>query len=250
MRQEPKETPTTPGEVMKKVVPSIPQELAQVISAGARANRLVPSAVATGDSICALYSHHRISIDVDFVVQTLRERFDEVRELLLDHPDWREARVRAPNFIGGSLDQVEIGFRQQHRQTPIETVEIQTAQGGLLIPTVDEMIRIKALLAYERNYIRDFVDFSELASLLPRSNTISAILEIDAKFGWERRPTVILEVIKALVHCEPRDYDTHGFGTLRLLTPTLKSWEAVKETCQEIGETLAETVIEGRDNAS
>jgi very-short-patch-repair endonuclease len=217
-----------------EIVPRIPAELTHVVDD-----------IATGGSICALYSQHRVSVDIDFVVRSLREQFDEVRERLLEQPGWREARIRAPNFIAGSLDQIEVGFRQQRRQTPIETREVETPEGKLVIPTLEELLRIKALLAYERNYTRDFFDFAELASLLPREAVIDALLAIDAKLGWERQPTVLLEVTKALAHCEPRDLETHGFETFRLLNPKLKSWDEARAVCREIGRLLAERAIGG-----
>ena len=156
-----------------EIVPRIPPELAKVIDAGVRANLIVPDGVATGGSVCALYSQHRTSLDIDFVLTNLREQFDEVRERLLEEPGWREARVRAPNFIAGSLDQIQIGFRQLRRQTPIETQEVRTAEGRLVIPTLEEMLRIKVLLASERNVTRDFFDFAELATLYPQEKVIS-----------------------------------------------------------------------------
>lgn len=232
-----------------EIVPRIPPELGRVISMGARANQVVPEGIATGGSICALYANHRVSIDIDFVVRTLREQFDEVRERLLEQPGWQEVRVRAPNFIGGSLDHVEIGFRQQRRPTPITTREVETSEGRLIIPTIEELLSIKAFLAYERNYTRDFFDFAELSSLLPQAAVVSDLLEIDAKLGWERQPTVLLEVAKALVHCEPRDLGSHGFEALRLLSPRLKSWDEVKEVCLNIGRLLVERAIGGGGDA-
>ena len=80
-------------------------------------------------------------------------------------------------------------------------------------------------------------------------NSYSILLDIDEKMGWERQPTVLLEITKALVHCEPRDLETNGFETMRLLAPRIKSWNEVKAVCQELGRVLAERATEGSSDA-
>ena len=58
----------------------IPEELAEVINAGVRAGREVPGSVALGGTVCALFAHHRLSADIDFVLTDLNERFQEIRQ--------------------------------------------------------------------------------------------------------------------------------------------------------------------------
>jgi hypothetical protein len=178
--------------------------LAKVIEVGARMNGVVPEGVAVGGAVCALYVQHRLSIDINFVLRDLRGHFGEVRDRLLGQPTWKEARIRSPHLILGSVEGVEVGFRQLRRQTPIETQRLQTPEGSLTIPTVAEMLRIKAFLAYERNATRDFYDFAELAARLPRKSVVEILLSLDEKLGWEQQPAALLETVKALVHCEPR----------------------------------------------
>jgi hypothetical protein len=223
--------------------------LAKVIEVGARMNQVVPEGIALGGAVCALYAQHRLSLDIDFVLEDLRGQFDEVRDRLLDQPGWQEARVRPPHLILGSFDEVEVGFRQLRRKAPIETQSVPTEKGPLTIPTLEEMLRIKAFLAYERDATRDFLDFAELAVRLPKESVVGTLLSLDEKMAWERQPAVLLEVIKALLHCEPRDLDTQGFETFRFIDPRLKSWQEVKAVCRQIGESLAEKAIQGRRDA-
>ena len=227
------------------VTPRIPAELAQVIEVGARANRIVPEGVALGGSVCALYAQHRTSIDIDFVLPNLNGQFDEVRERLFNQSGWVEARISRPTLILGSLDQVEVGFRQLRHKTPIATQSLETEAGFLTIPTLEELLTTKAFLAYNRNATRDYFDFAELASLRSQESVVNTLLNIDAKMGWERLPSVLLEVTKALVHCEPRYLGAQGIETFRVLNPRLKSWEVVKSVCQSIGRLLAEKAIGG-----
>lgn len=221
----------------------IPRELADVIKAGVQANREVPGSVALGGAVCALFSQHRASADIDFVLTDLNERFQEIREHLFGVPGWEEARVRVPVLILGSLDGIEVGYRQLRRAEPLETREIQTPAGTLVIPTLEELLRIKAFLAYDRDFTRDFVDFAELSCLLDPEKVVDALNVLDEKLCWEKQPSIIVEVIKTLLVPSPHDRETHGFETLRLLNPKLKTWEGVTEKCRDIGRRLSIRIL-------
>jgi hypothetical protein len=228
----------------------VPPELVDVVRAGVRANREVSGSIAAGGAICALYAGHRVSRDVDFLLADLRDRFDEVREHLFSLNGWREARVKVPVLILGSLDGIEVGYRQLRRPVPLETRVIETPEGPLVIPTLDELLRIKAFLAYDRDFTRDFVDFAELASLVPVEAAVSALVTLDEKFAWEKQPSVVLEVVKVLLNPDPHDHESHGFETLRLLHPRLSRWPDVRAKCQGIGRRLSLRLLGGTADAS
>ena len=117
-----------------------------------------------------------------------------------------------------------------------------------MIPTLEELLRIKAFLAYERDYTRDFVDFAELSCLLEIDEVVTALSSLDEKYAWERQPTIIVEVIKALLQPDPHDHDTHGFETLRFLAPKLKTWNEVAEKCRAIGRHLSLRILGETDD--
>lgn len=218
--------------------PTIPAALEAVVRAGAKANREVPGAVALGGTVCAMYANHRLSIDIDFVVADLRQRFEQVREHMLEVHGWSEANATPPVLLLGSLDGVDVGFRQLRRSTPLETVTVATAAGPLTVPTLEELLRTKADLLYQRNYTRDFVDFTALSVLLPDGAVVESLADLDAKFAWEKQPSVLLGVLKALMRAEPSDIGTHGYDTFRWLAPRLKDWPEVRDRCREIGRLL------------
>lgn len=228
----------------------IPPALVEVIRVGVRANEEVPGSVALGGAICALFAQHRVSIDIDFVLTDLKDRFQEIREHLFELPGWQEARFRVPVLILGSLDGIEVGYRQLRRTVPLETQEVATPEGKLVIPTLEELLRIKAFLAYERNATRDFVDFAELSRLLAPEQVVEALCVLDEKFRWEKQPSIIVEVTKALLHAEPHDRTTQGFATLRLLNPKLKTWDEVAAQCHEIGRLLSIRILGGQSDAT
>jgi len=74
-----------------------------------------PDAVLVGWTVAALYAGHRVSLDADFVLTDLRERFDELVGALEADPDWVTARLRAPVLVLGRFKGVETGLRQIRR---------------------------------------------------------------------------------------------------------------------------------------
>lgn len=196
-----------------------------------------------GGTVCSLFAQHRQSIDIDFVVTDLIARFDQVQDQLLALPGWREQKVTPPVLILGSLDDVPVGFRQLRRAAPLDTIDLATPDGVLTIPTLEEMLRVKAFLAYQRNCTRDYVDFAELSCLLPREGVVDALAVLDEKVGWEKQPAVALEVAKSLAAAQPRDLDTDGFETFRFINPRLTSWDSVQTVCREIAKALCERLL-------
>ncbi len=225
--------------------PEVPRELAEVVRAGVKAARLVPGAVAVGGTVCALYATHRLSFDIDFVVGDLRGRFDDVRDALEAESGWSLGRVKPPVLILGSLDQVPIGYRQLRRPAPLETLNLDTPDGVLPIPTLAELLRIKAYLAADRNATRDFLDLAELSLLLPRAEVVEALEALDAKWSSAARPGVALEVLKTLADCQPADDPSEVFGRLRVLKPRLTDWNQVRRVCRDISAELSARLIGG-----
>lgn len=221
------------------VGPAVPVALAHIVRAGVRANREVPGAVALGGTVCAMYANHRLSIDIDFVVSDLRDRFEKVREHMLGVPGWAEANANPPVLLLGSIDGVDVGFRQLRRTMPLDTLTLQTPDGPLTIPTLHELIRTKAFLLYQRTYTRDHVDFAMLSLLLPDDEVVTTLADLDKKFAWDKQPSVLLGTLKALIRAAPVDLETHGFETFRWLSPGLTSWNAVHDRCQAIGRLLS-----------
>lgn len=224
----------------------IPKQLIDVVKAGVKANREVPGSVALGGTVVALFTHHRESTDIDFVLSDLSNNFSEIREHLTEVHGWKERHVRQPFTIMGILDGIRIGYRQLRRSAPMDTQIIETDLGPLVVPTLEELLRTKAFLCYDRNYTRDFVDFAELSLLFETNEAVSILSDLDKRFKWEKQPTIMAEVIKSLLLAEPHDLDhpSHGFSHLRFMEPKLHSWNEVALRSQEIGELLAVKVTD------
>lgn len=226
----------------------LPDQLAwnEVLAAGVRAQQLIPEAVAVGGTAAALYAHHRISRDTDHLLTSLRDRFDEVRDALEASPDWKTARVQPPVLILGSLGGVQVGFRQSRRAMAIETRLADTPAGPLRIPTLDEMIGMKAYLAYARNATRDFVDFAALASCADPEEVLTSLLKSDPRYGSLQSGSVSMEIAKRLSDPHPYDLSEIDLRQYKGLDARWASWDSVAGSCRDIGEQFAKRlVVEG-----
>jgi len=75
-------------------------------------------------------------------------------------------------------------------------------------------------------------------------HVVDSLEVIDAKFAWDKQPSVMLNVLKSLMAADPHDRDTHGYNTFKWISPRLKSWEAVQEKCRQMGTALAKCVFD------
>ncbi len=234
-----------PGESLLKGTQSTEMEWGGILRAGVQAQRLVPGAVCVGGTAAALYARHRISYDTDHVLPALKANFEEVRAHLEAQPEWKTARIRPPVLILGSINKVEVGFRQMRRKAILETRIMETEAGSLTVPTLDEMLCMKAFLAYERNTTRDFLDFAALTECASADAVLRSLGKLDSRYGELQTASVGLEVAKALSAPEPFDLDESELPRYKGVSGKWQQWETIRTICQRFGVLLGEKLIRG-----
>jgi hypothetical protein len=225
-----------------------PEELREweaVLEAGVKAQSLIRDGVVVGGTAAALYAGHRVSFDTDHLLMHLRDRFEDVLEILSESPEWKTARTKRPVLILGSLNDVEVGFRQSLRTRPIETLTVDTRYGPLVIPTLDEMIGMKAFLAYRRNATRDFLDFAALSLCAGEEEVVASLLKSDARYGELQTASVALEIAKTLAKPEPYDLSSTDLSRYKALAPEWHDWSRTESICQHYGKLLGERLVKG-----
>lgn len=214
----------------------------KTLAAGVMAQSLV-GGIAVGGTACAIYAGHRLSVDTDHLLMDLRGHFDEVLEKLSESPEWKTARLKRPVLILGSINDCEVGFRQSQRTLSIETVSVQTPYGNLVIPTLDELIGMKAYLSYQRRTVRDFLDFAVLTTCTSETEVLDSLLRLDKRYGELQTGSVGLEVSRTLVNPDPVDMEHTDLSRYKALAPEWMEWSRTAEMCRNFGLMLGEKLV-------
>lgn len=214
--------------------------LQQVLISAARLQTVVPDAVLVGGSAAALYAGHRESFDHDHVLGDLVDRYEAVLEAVEATDGWATSvRASRPPFtIMGSLGGVEAGLRQLRRTRPLETRQVEVADGARVVaPTVEEALRVKAFLVVQRNYVRDYLDVVALADHVEIDGAVEILRLID-DFYQDRSNewgSVLTSLVTALAKPHPRDTDViDELPRYKGLHERYHDWNDVVTVCQRL----------------
>ncbi len=208
-----------------------------VLEGAARLQELVPGAILVGGSAAAYHAGHRLSFDHDHVVEDLAARFGTVLETLEALDDWSTARLAGGKLILGELGGLETGVRQMIRQRPLEVEEVAIGQRVLRVPTVEEILRIKAWLVVSRNQTRDYLDaaaLSDRVGIVPAGRLLARIDDYYADVNG-RPETVATQVSRQFADPAPKDSSvTKRLSSYRRLDARWHDWHSVVETLRAV----------------
>jgi Nucleotidyl transferase AbiEii toxin, Type IV TA system len=206
----------------------------QLLSAAAHLQEILPDATLVGGTAVAIFAQHRLSQDADHVLPDLRNRFDAVLTELEAVAGWRTARMQRPVLILGSLDGIETGVRQLIREQPLETQEVTIGGLRLMVPTEEELLRIKAVLILKRNATRDYLDFAALAERIGPERIKKALAPLDQLYPQTSGESALQQLEVQLATPVPYDLENTDLREYRKLHPKWHDWNRVKEICANI----------------
>lgn len=206
----------------------------QLLSAAAHLQEILPGATLVGGTAVAIFAGHRLSRDADHVLPDLRDRFDEVLAELESVAGWHTPRVRRPVLILGSLDGIETGVRQMIREQPLEVQEVAIGDVRLVVPTEEELLRIKSVLILKRNATRDYLDFAALAERIESARATEALASLDQLYPQTSGESAVQQLQVQLSNPVPYDLEDTDLSEYRKLHPKWHDWNRVKEVCANI----------------
>ncbi len=215
-----------------------------VLASAARLQEMVPDAVLVGGSAAAYHARHRLSADHDHVVTNLRERFDMVLDALESDPDFVFNRATPGKIILGSLGDIEVGIRQLIRERPVEFEDVELPDGKTVrVPTMEEILRIKAYLVVKRNQVRDYLDVAALSDAMGAEKAAMVLAGIDAYYTDPKQSgePVRSQVTRQLGNPRPKDTRTiDELSHYKGLVPRWHDWADVVSALQSVGAHMVE----------
>ena len=215
-----------------------------MLDSAAKLQEVVPDLVLVGGTSAALHAHHRVSFDHDHVLADLSERYSLVLDAVEKTDGWATS-VRAshpPPTLMGSLDGVRGGIRQLRRTRPLDVEIMELGEGReLRVPTLEEILRIKAYLVIECCAVRDFLDVVALADTLGIDQAARKLRAIDDYYmvRSDEEGGALQELVLALANPTPRDRETiRDLPAYKGLSPQWQDWNAVTTACQTLARKL------------
>jgi len=220
------------------------EQMKKVLEQAARLQQLVPDAVLVGGSAAYVYAGHRYSLDHDHVVTDLEERFDLILDSLEREGDWVTNRVVYGKIILGELGGIEAGIRQLIRKRALEFQKIQIDELSLNVPTMEEIIRIKAFLIVKRNQTRDYLDFAALSDKIGHRASAGVIKHLDEYYDGDSQDEkpVLSQLLRQLSEPSPKDFrSVEQLPDYKGTVDRWKDWGFIVETCRSVAKNVMET---------
>jgi hypothetical protein len=203
----------------------------------------VPGAVLVGGTAAALHAGHRISFDHDHVLRDLAQHYDDSLAALESIVGWRTVRKVRGRMVLGQIGGIDAGLRHLRRSAPLEFTEITLRAGGTLrLPTIAEILRIKAFLLVERNATRDYLDVAALSrhlGMTPSASALGSLSELYAEFAGEGGD-MLTSVLVKLALPDPTDLASVDLTEYKGIVAPWNSWRAVAEQCGRLAAAISE----------
>jgi len=227
---------------------SRPPDWETLLAQAALVQAKVPGAVLVGGTAAALHAHHRYSLDHDHVIKDLAKHYDQAIAALESIVGWRTKRRVRGSLVLGEIHGIDAGLRNQVRSAPLETTTIHLSGSRILkLPTVEEMLRIKAFLLVQRNAVRDYLDVAALShhlGLRASARALDTMNELYAGFAGEGGD-MLSSVIVKLSNPDPYDLTEVDLTEYKGIATPWSDWRAVKAQCRGLAVALLEEPADG-----
>ena len=215
-------------------------EWERLLSAAARLQKILPDAVLVGGAVATIHAGHRFSQDADHILVDLKKSFENILTQLESVAGWETARVRKPVLILGKLDGIETGIRQLIRKKPLDTTLWNHEGLEIVVPTLAEILRIKAVLILKRNATRDYLDFIALADEMNAVTLVRALAPFDELYPQPNGASAVQQLQIQLANPLPYDLEETNLPEYKNLDPRWHDWSVIKSVSSRIAVLLLE----------
>lgn len=135
-------------------------------------------------------------------------------------------------------------MRQLIRERPVEFEDVELPDGKTVrVPTMEEILRIKAYLVVKRNQVRDYLDVAALSDVMGTEKAARVLAGIDHYYTDPKQPgePVRSQVTRQLGNPRPKDTRTIAeLPNYKGLVPRWHDWSAVVGAVQSVAAHMAE----------
>jgi hypothetical protein len=160
----------------------------------------------------------------------VKRRFAAVMADLERVSGWLPKPVGRIALNDGKLDNVESTIRDQTRSGPLETAIEVGPSGKVVVPTLGEMLRIKAWLVISRNAARDYRDTAAIAERLGSKIAVSALAALDGLYPQSNGASALQQLARQL--SEPCPFASDESDGSRVAKPPWHGWPFVFRRCR------------------
>lgn len=212
-----------------------------LLAHAARLQTRIPGAVLVGGTAAALHAKHRYSVDHDHVIRNLEKNYDESFAALESIAGWKTTRRIRGTMVPGEAEGIAAGLRNQKRAAPLEAIDVRIAKGRTIrVPTVAEMLRIKAFLIVERNTTRDYLDVAALSLHLGTGKSVAALERMNELYGEfvGEGGDMLTSLITKFAAPDPYDLTDVDLAEYKGTIPPWHDWRAVESQCRSVAEAI------------
>jgi hypothetical protein len=212
-----------------------------LLAHAARLQTKVPGAILVGGTAAALHARHRYSVDHDHVIRNLQRDYDKAFAGLESIAGWRTNRRVRGKLLLGETGGIAAGLRNQRRAAPLETTEVSVAQGRKLrVPTIAEMLRIKAFLIVDRNATRDYLDVAALSHHLSIKSSAAALESMNDLYGEfsGEGGDMLTSLVTKLAAPDPYDLTDVDLTEYKGIIEPWNDWTAVETQCRGLAQEI------------
>jgi hypothetical protein len=148
----------------------------------------------------------------DAKAEEVRHRFAAALFDLERVAGWLPAPVGRMSIADGRFDGIETTIRERARSGPLETTVEVGPWGEVEVPTLAEVLRIKAWLVISRNAARDYRDTTAIAERLASEKAIFALATLDDLYPQSNGASALQQLVRQLA--EPLSFDEIGSSHL------------------------------------
>ena len=163
---------------------------------------------------------------------------DAMRKALADAPKHTAhiARKRHMMFIGKLM-----------RDQPLETTAVDFKGKKIVLPTEEEILRIKGVLILKRNAARDYIDFIALADRLGAEKTVAALKKFSHYYPQEGGKSALLQLQIQLANPLPYDLKSMDLSTYKGLDARWHDWATIKAVALRLSSLIFDRIAGKED---